>query len=109
MAEISGLILERVRRAVAVAGRRARVRAAYVFGSVVEGTADQESDIDVAVFIDETDRLNIHERAEAATDVQLEVGSDMDLHLYSARLLNNPPPASFAKYIQTHGVKVALD
>ena len=52
-----------VRRAVRAIGRSGRVRAAYLFGSQVQGTAGQDSDVDVAVL--ETARGGIMRRGLA--------------------------------------------
>ena len=106
MVEVSDLILQRVRHALEVVGRHAHVRMAYVFGSLIQGTNDQDSDIDVAAFVDEANQLDIRQRAIASADVQLEVGSDVELHIFPAELLVDPPSSSFASYIQTHGLKI---
>ena len=45
------------------------VRAAYLFGSHVEGTPDQWSDIDVAVFMEGVERWNIDQRAEVMAGI----------------------------------------
>ena len=108
MAVISEMMLLRVKQAIDIIARRSRVRGAFLFGSHVEGTPDEDSDIDVAAFIEEAERLDIQQRAQAAADVQLEIGSDIELHIFSAKLLKNPPAASFAAYIQRHGMRIEV-
>ena len=108
MAIIADSIVRRVKQALDVLARRVPVKGAYVFGSTVDGGSDQFSDIDVAVFVDEAHNLDIRQRAQAAADVQLEVGSDIEIHIFAAEMLTNPPPASFAAYIQSHGVRIDL-
>lgn len=53
------------------------VRAAYVFGSQVEGKADSWSDIDVAAFMEGVEDWDIRKRARAMALVMEEAGSDV--------------------------------
>jgi predicted nucleotidyltransferase len=108
MAVINDLIQKRAREAVKIVARQAHVRAAYLFGSHVEGTADRFSDIDIAAFVEGTEQWDIRRRARAAVEAQKQVGSDIEIHLFPAELLDNPPAASFAAYIQAHGVPVEI-
>ena len=106
MAVINDLIQKRAREAVKVVARQAHVRAAYLFSSHVEGTAGRFSDIDIAAFVDGAEQWDIRRRARVAVEAQIKVGSDIELHLFPAQLLENPPAASFAAYIKTHGVPI---
>jgi predicted nucleotidyltransferase len=80
------------------------VRAACLFGSHVEGTADQWSDIDAAVFIEGVEQWDIHQRATAMALVMEKVGSEVEAHLFPASDLADPPRGGFAKYILHHGI-----
>jgi predicted nucleotidyltransferase len=82
------------------------VRAAYLFGSHVEGTPDEWSDIDVAVFMEGVEHWDIHQRAEAMALVIAKVGSDVEAHLFPASALDHPPRASFAEYILRHAIRI---
>ena len=90
--------------AVKVLSRFGAVRAAYLFGSHVEGTPDQWSDIDVAVFMEGVEQWDIHQHVAAMALVMAKVGSDVEAHLFPASSLNAPPRASFAQYILRHGI-----
>jgi len=82
------------------------VRAAYVFGSHVQGTADAWSDIDIAAFIEGLEHWDIRKRARAMALVMEEAGSDVEAHLFAASALDNPPPGGFAEYILRHGTPI---
>jgi predicted nucleotidyltransferase len=109
MAVIDALIEQRAKEAIQMLSKYARVKAAYLFGSHVDGTPDKYSDIDIAVFIDNAEDLDFWRRAEIAVSVQKEVGDDIELHFFSAEALAHPEPASFAAYILAHGVPVAFN
>jgi len=82
------------------------VRDAYLFGSHVEGTPDEWSDIDVAIFMEGVEDWDIHQRAEAMALVMEKVGSDVEAHLFPASSLDDPPRGGFAEYILRHGIRI---
>jgi len=106
MGTVDTAIESRVLAAVKVLSRLGGVRAAYLFGSHVEGTPDSWSDIDVAVFMEGVERWDIHQRATAMALVMEEVGSDVEAHLFPVSALDNPPRGSFAEYILRHGIRI---
>ena len=77
MVVVHAVIEEKVRAALRVLARRARVRAAYLFGSQVAGTADEWSDIDVAAFIEEAEQWNLEQRVDVCVEVRREVGDEI--------------------------------
>ena len=83
-----------------------RLRAVYVFGSQVEGRADQWSDIDLAAFMEGVENWDMHRRAEVMSNVQFEVGFDIEAHLFPASAFDNLERGSFAEYIIKHGVPI---
>lgn len=96
-------------RALAAAKTLARlgvVRAAYVFGSHVEGTPDAWSDIDVAAFMEGVESWDIRQRARAMALVMEETGADVEAHLFPASALDDPAPGGFAEYIVQHGTRI---
>ncbi len=109
MVVVHAVIEERARAALRILARRARVRAAYLFGSRIEGTADQWSDIDVAAFIDQADQWDLQQRVDVCVEARQEVGDDIELHLFPTESLENPPRASFAQYILRHGAQLNID
>lgn len=109
MVTISETIINRSRSALAVLSRFGPIRAAYLFGSQVEGRADRWSDIDIAAFIDGVEGWDIRQRAKTMARVQRECGADIEVHLFAASACENPPPASFAAYILRHGVPLPTE
>jgi len=109
MAVIAAEIERRALAAVQIIARMATVRAAYLFGSHVEGHPDQWSDIDIAVFMDGIETWDIERRASAMAKVQLEAGIDVEAHLFPAANLDHPEPASFTHYILHHGIQLTPD
>lgn len=106
MADIDAVIERRSRYAVEVLSRYAPVAAAYLFGSQVEGRADEWSDIDVAAFLEGIESWDLATRAHTAALVQKEAGDDIELHFFSTRSLHQPEVASFAAYILAHGIPI---
>lgn len=107
MAQIDIAVEQRARAAVTSLSRFAHVAAAYLFGSQVEGRADQWSDIDLAVFVEGIEAWDLHERARIAAQVQGEAGDDVELHFFPAESLQRHHSASFAAWVLNHGVKLA--
>jgi len=109
MGVVDAVIEEKARAAIRVLARRARVRAAYLFGSQVEGTANPWSDIDVAAFIEQADRWDLRQRVDVRVEAREQVGDDVELHLFPAEALDNPPRASFAQYVLQHGARLPIE
>jgi len=83
--------------------------AVYLFGSRAEGRADQWSDYDLAVFIEGAETWDVFDVVRFCGDIQKEAGDDIELHLFAAKQVEDPEPASFASYILTHGIRLPLD
>ena len=96
-------------RALSVLTRYARVMAAFVFGSQADGTAGPDSDLDLAVFIAGAEDWDISEDVRICCAVQAEAGDDIELHIFPASKLDHAEPASFAAYVQKHGVRLPVD
>jgi predicted nucleotidyltransferase len=109
MAEVDALIEEKARRAVRALGRSGRVRAAYLFGSQVQTTADRDSDIDVAVFIDGAETWDFWRLARECEAARRHAGIDVELHVFPASSYDRPPRASFAQYILQHGLPLEFN
>jgi predicted nucleotidyltransferase len=109
MVVIDAAVEQRARAALRILARRAHVRAAYLFGSRVEGTADESSDIDIAAFIDEADWWTLDQRVAACVEPQQLVGDDIELHLFPTESLHNPLRASFAQFVLQRGVRLGLE
>jgi len=86
--------------------RLGAVRAAYVFGSQVEGRVGPWSDIDVAAFLEGVESWDIQKRARAMALVMVEVGADVEAHLFPVSSLENPDRGGLAEYVLRHGVRL---
>ena len=104
MSSLDHIIQRRVRDVLTTLIQRVPLRKAYLFGSHVEGKADQWSDIDLALFIDQVEIWPLQQRIRFCSTIQKEMGDDLELHLFPASVLDSPDPASFAEYILKHGI-----
>ena len=100
---------DRARRAVAELSRYVTVVGAFLFGSHVDGRADEWSDIDIGVFVEGLGQWDLMEEIRTSCRIQKEVGNDIELHFFPAHALTNPEPASFANYVIRHGRPIAFD
>jgi predicted nucleotidyltransferase len=106
MGTVDTAIESRALAAVKVLSGLGVVRAVYLFGSHVEGTPDQWSDIDVAVFMEGVERWDLHQHVAVMALVMEKVGSEVETHLFPVLDLDNPPRGGFAQYILHHGIRV---
>lgn len=95
-----------VQAAAGVLARRIRLRGVVLFGSQLEGGADEWSDVDIAVFSPDVVGMKLLERARLAAEVQLACGLELEPHFFPDTYLDNPPEASFAKHIIETGRRI---
>lgn len=86
--------------------RHTRPVAAYLFGSHIDGTADQWSDYDLAVFVEGTENWSMTSLARLCATIQKEAGDDIELHFFPADQAFAPEPASFAAFVIKHGIRL---
>ncbi|MBN1513532.1 MAG: hypothetical protein JXB13_16060 [Phycisphaerae bacterium] len=106
MGTVAAATDSRALAAVEVLSRLGGVRAAYLFGLHVEGTPDQWSDIDLAVFMEGIEQWDAHQHVAAMALVMEEVGSDVEAHLFPVTALDHPPRGGLAQYILRHGARI---
>jgi len=89
--------------------RRLPVSAIVVYGSQVEGRADQWSDVDIAVFSPAVETMSLDDELDLLYEVHEAVGHDIDIRLFSDRSLEEAAtrPASFVAHILKTGKRVA--
>ena len=109
MALVDAVITDRAMEAVRAIEPWGRVRAAYLFGSHVQGTADEWSDIDVAAFVEGAEDWDFEQLSRACGAAQHRAGLDIEMHIFPASLYENPPRASFAQYVLQHGTRLAIE
>lgn len=104
MAVIDHVVRDRAHSVVQRVSKYADVRAAFLFGSQVAGTADQDSDIDIALFIHNLEEWTLDRRMQLIIETQKELGDDLELHLFPASALDSTDRASFSFFIRARGV-----
>lgn len=95
-----------VEEGLACVRERVRIQAAYLFGSQLTGEADEDSDIDLAIFSPDVDGLNFVERVHLTSEISLNCDSRLELHLYPSKALANARPTNFAGYIVARGKRL---
>ena len=95
------------RRAVTLLRSRIPLTHAYLFGSYAEGTAREDSDIDLAVFSPAVDAMTFSERADLAIGVERQIDASIELHLFGAKSLAEARPTIFFGFLLAHGRLIA--
>lgn len=83
------------------------IRSAYLFGSYVVGKPGEDSDIDIAVFSDAVDNMSLNERLSLLARVEMEVGVEVEIHLFASRCLEEARPTNFYGHILKTGRRIA--
>ncbi len=94
-------------RTLSLVQARIPILQAYVFGSHVEGTAREDSDIDIAAFSLAVDVMTFAERASLSAQVERQIDAPVELHLFGAKDLAEARPSNFLGYLRTHGKRIA--
>lgn len=106
MAQVPPEIIKQAQHAVEAVKKYGHVVSAYLFGSYAWGTPDEDSDIDIAVFMKDIDSWDVHHRVSVMADVQLEAGVDIEVHLFPISAITSPDPASFSYEIIQKGIPI---
>ncbi|PIP19530.1 MAG: hypothetical protein COX41_02375 [Candidatus Omnitrophica bacterium CG23_combo_of_CG06-09_8_20_14_all_41_10] len=94
------------RRAVKLLRNHIILKAGYLFGSHVSGKPHKNSDIDLAFFSPNVNRMGIEEKISLIAKVGEQVSSDAEIHLYSDRCLKDARPTNFYGFILKTGKKI---
>ncbi|MDH4027527.1 MAG: nucleotidyltransferase domain-containing protein [Nitrospirota bacterium] len=86
--------------------KKLRISSAYLFGSYAAGTATEWSDVDLAVFSPDADKMNIEDRARLSADLRLNCHTEVELHIFPNKALKEARQTNFCGYILKNGVKV---
>ncbi len=107
MAKSEAAVEEMVERALEFLRERIRIDAAVLFGSYVNGSPHESSDIDLAVFSEDVDDMSLRERVALAVEVQMQCDPDVELHLYPKKALEEARPTNFYGHILKTGRRIA--
>lgn len=105
MGEIADLTVV-LENALTFLGQRIHIDAAYLFGSQLAGNTHPDSDIDLAVFSPDVEKMRFMERVRLGSALASECRAAVELHLYPSRALANARPTNFAGHIIAHGKRL---
>ncbi|MBM4121927.1 MAG: nucleotidyltransferase domain-containing protein [Nitrospira sp.] len=91
------------KQAVSLLQSRIPVTQAYLFGSYVEGTARDDSDIDIAAFSPAADTMRFEEKVALTVQLEQQIDAGVEFHLFGAASLAEARPTNFFGYLRTHG------
>ncbi len=94
-------------RTIALLRERIPVAEAYLFGSSIEGTADEESDIDIAAFSPDAETMPLNQRIGLIVQVERQIDAPIELHLFGVQSLAEARPTNFFGYLRNHGKLIA--
>lgn len=94
-------------RAVAEARRLIPVTSALMFGSHVDGTPHEHSDVDLAIFSPAVEGMTTREYLDTCRAISKATDYVVEVHLFGETHLRDARPTNFAGYILQHGKRVA--
>jgi len=103
MASNHDLVHQLAQKAVDLLSSRLTIKAAYLYGSYVTGSADKQSDIDIGIFIEGYNTLSLFQLVKLVILVQKEIDDSLDIHFFPAEALTHDEPGSFASFVIKHG------
>lgn len=95
------------RRSVEEARKHIPVTAAVIFGSYVDGTPHEHSDVDLAVFSPAVDEMTLRRFLDVSRAISKATDYVVEVHLFGETHLSNARPTNFAGYILQHGKRIA--
>lgn len=87
---------------------RIPVRSAYLFGSYTQGTANDDSDIDIAAFSPAVDNMDLEAKIDLIARVQKEADAEVEIHLFPEHCLKEARTTNFYGYILSTGIKIRV-
>lgn len=75
----------------------------YIFGSIISGNFNEDSDIDMAIFLNDYHKYSLKDFAKILFYIQNNISSRMEIHFSPVR----DDPLSFSNHIKHNGKKVA--
>jgi predicted nucleotidyltransferase len=100
-------ILDRTARLAEELRKHIPVTAVVLFGSQLAGDTHAGSDIDVAVFTPEAERMTLRDKVDLSLRIGRLLGWDVELHFFSDSYLREKSAGDFGSYILEHGLRVA--
>ena len=91
------------KQAIALLRERIPVVQAYLFGSHLDGTARDDSDIDIAAFSPAVENMPLEARVDLMIKLERQLDAPVELHLFGAKSLSEARPTNFFGYLRAHG------
>ncbi len=91
------------RETVSLLRARIPVTKAYLFGSHVEGTAREDSDIDIAAFSPVANAMSFREKVDLTVALERQIDAPVEIHLFGDKSLAEARPGNFFGYIRAKG------
>lgn len=90
---------------------RAKIKLNHVilFGSYTSGTANEFSDIDIAVVSADFDKMDLEQKASLAAEIKLKCSKDIELHPFGLNSLREAGPTNFLGFILDNGTYYVKD
>lgn len=99
-------ITEIIKRAVEALSKEIIVERAFLFGSYAAGAANENSDVDLAVFSSSVEGWSLDRKIRLAARVK-DVSPYLEVHIYPMSKLEDARPTNFYGHILKTGKKVA--
>jgi len=100
-------VKHRAGKVVKAVSTQVNIKAAYLFGSQLNGGRDEWSDTDIGLFISGYNDLEYENEFQLTHFIHRLLGFDIDLHFFDAEYLTNSTPTSFAGWVVRNGVRVS--
>ncbi len=86
--------------------KKITITEAVLFGSYAQGNPHKYSDIDLAVFSPEVEKLDLEGKAKLFSEVRRRCDEDIEVHFFSEKMLREARPTNFCGYILATGKKM---
>jgi len=106
MVKTKDAINQTIKKTLAYLSKRITITEAVLFGSYAQGNPHEYSDIDLAIFSPEVEKLNLEDKAKLFSEVRRRCGQDIEVHFFSEKMLREARPTNFCGYILATGKRV---
>jgi len=106
MVKAKGTVNRAIKKTLTYLSKKITITEAILFGSYAQGTPHEYSDIDLAIFSPEMEKLNIEDEAKLFSEVKRRCDPDVEVHFFSEKMLREARPTNFCGYILATGKRV---
>ena len=106
MVKTKNTINQIIKKTLDYLSKKITITEAVLFGSYAQGNPHEYSDIDLAIFSPEVEKLKIEDRAKLFSEVKQRCDLDIEVHFFSEKMLREARPTNFCGYILATGKRV---